>query len=360
MSKHHSGQRIVDRNLQWRRGEGLWLPARYGRHLRWPTPQESSIGDSSSLQGDLFIQDRGGTGLIVPVGLERARSRFPGTAKVRDHERTIAKRQLVTLTCALALSVGLSVQQYGNISYNPPPLATNTGQPGFEIDVPAKIESASFDISGVATTVNMKLADWTTDSPVAIASPAGETMAGRILQIRGLTQGEVVADWKPTTDTGESLDGEYASVSLLPQRPVTLDELSVTLQSGKTSESGEFEFFRNARVDVVGSQGVPASSEGSVAVDTSQRSIDRFSSGGVSRPGESEGSVTTYSVSVEQVPGANFNSIPVPAVAVDLIDVDRSRSRDPLLLLLGALIGFAGGVLIEVLLTGAHVLTRQR
>lgn len=231
---------------------------------------------------------------------------------------------------------------------NPPPARANADRPAYEVSVPATVRAMTFEVRGDATTIDLDLSSWEGEQDVVIASPTGEIV--RVLRVGGwLSTGQEV-DW--TANTSE--EGSSAVIDF--KDDLELKELSITLRNGRVTASGQYRFLRTTRIDVVGREIEPATAEGIVTVDTGGFAVERFVTDASSRSGTSQGATAQYQLSGPRVVGANADALPVPAVSIDLLDVEAARARDPLLVGLGAVLGIAGGVLIEILLIAAYLL----
>lgn len=240
------------------------------------------------------------------------------------------------------------------ISYEPPPDRENSDRPSFEVTVPAAVEAMNFDINGKSTTIRLSLAQWSPGATLGISSPIGEDI--QILELRAESNsGNSIQTDAWEIVAGDPVAGNGSYLQLRPSIATPPSQVTLTLSNGETTDSGYYHFVRTSRLDVVGTSGTPDAANGVVSVETGPYSVERFFTGGVSRPGDSEGSITRYEVASKQVLGANSSAIPVPAVSIDLVDVEKNRSRNSNLLVLGAVLGVAGGTFIEILLTTAHL-----
>jgi hypothetical protein len=57
------------------------------------------------------------------------------------------------------------------------------------------------------------------------------------------------------------------------------------------------------------------------------------------------------------VVGSHRDALSVPTVSIDMVDVQQQRGRDAVLLVLGAILGALGALVIEIGLTAAHLIT---
>ncbi|WP_422733343.1 hypothetical protein ACN26Y_21100 [Micromonospora sp. WMMD558] len=252
---------------------------------------------------------------------------------------------------------------YGRVAYRSAPIQENSGSPTYVADVPAKIESLSFDVAIgdtiTTTTITLTLADWSPGEPLTLSSPTGDKVDVVRLNARADDGRSIGSDgWRHVGTPGLG-ERDESYLVLVPQTLPAPSQVSVSLRNGSLSHSSQYRFVRTARIDVAGERGSAASAGGTVSVHTGAYKVDRFETDGVSRPGESEGSITRYSLTSSRVPGANEDRLPVPAVSIDLVDVERERTREPDLLVLGAVLGMAGALVIEILLTTAYLSTSR-
>jgi len=210
-----------------------------------------------------------------------------------------------------------------------------------------------FEIRDASTTIRLSLSNWTPGATLNIRSLAGDEI--RILELQAESTSGVsimTADWENVTNP-RTLDN--SSMQLQPTILSPLAHITLTLGTGKTTESSYHRFVRTSRIDVIGTGGTAEAAEGVVSVEAGAYTIERFVTEGVSRPGDSEGSTTKYTLKSSRILGANWSILPVPAISIDLANVEKNRSRNSNLLILGAALGVAGGTLIEILLTAAHL-----
>ncbi|MFY1689117.1 hypothetical protein [Plantactinospora sp. WMMB782] len=286
--------------------------------------------------------------------------RLPGPAAVRklrdvdDQDRPVAKRQMVALVVLLVLAGTASAFGYNRISYQAPPLRDNADSPAYELTLGATIDSMKFEINDLFTTIQFAVSGWGGESSVALRSNDGDK--AEILEAKAqAANGESIqaSGWRTVTS-------EDGYLELVPQMNSPPSSITLTLSNGSLTRSGQYQFLRTKRIDINGSDGSTETAEGLVLVNSGSYTVERLATGGVSRPGETEGTTTRYAVNTTQIRGTWDSVLPVPAVSIDMVDVERQRGRDPLLLALGAGLGFAGGLLIEIVLTAAHLITSRR
>lgn len=312
--------------------------------------QEDDISASPS------VLPNGGSPTLAPAATVRVRPprhQLPGPAaarRVRDRGWFLARRQLVVLLVALVPLVVISLVSYDKVVYRPPTRETNSGSPRFVVEVPARVTSMTFRLTGTSTRISLTLTGWRSrDVPLSIrAERPGQQV--QLLELDGTTALGAETTWARTSNTPSQLE-------LLPGGSDDVTGLTVALENGSDSEANQYRYIRTGRVDVVSRSGqLPAQATGELEVDTGSYSIDRLLTEARSEPGVSQGSLTKYSLSTTDLSGVWTDHLPVPAVAVDLVNVQQQRGSDVALLLVGALLGVLGGLLIEIFLTAAHLL----
>ncbi|WP_433651565.1 hypothetical protein ACQP2C_02910 [Micromonospora zamorensis] len=338
-----------DRYPNWRQDKsGIWLP----RGADW-----SARGAKQHASGDL---GDGSKGDIAPQ--ESSNRLLPGLAAIRrvqrerGRDRIIATRQLVGLALLLILVAAFIFLNYNKIAYRPPHLRTNGNSAAYRVQVPAKIEDLSFVIGMDHTEVTIRVSAWE-GKELAIMSQMGSQVP--LLNVNAqLVNGEEIRSdgW---TKSPISDEGNEGRVALVLRGATPPSKISFTLDNEAPPDSGQYRFVRTGRIEVQGGGDSTKSAEGVVEVQTDTYTVDRFESEGISRPGESEGSKTRFSVTSAEIFGASSGRLPIPAVSIDLLNVEKERARDPELLVLGAALGMAGALVIEFMLTGTH-LTRSR
>ncbi|MEU8419336.1 hypothetical protein AB0C15_00475 [Micromonospora sp. NPDC048835] len=320
-------------------------------------PNAAPAGASENA-GDGASGNASGPG--VPGSSGQQVGRLPGPAAVRklrdvdDQDRAVAKRQMVALMVLLVLAGSASAFGYSRISYQAPPLRDNADSPAYELTVGARIHSMRFEINNLVTTIQFAISGWGSESKVALSSNDGDN--AEILEAKAqAVNGESIeaSGWRAVTS-------EDGYLELVPQMNSPPSSITLTLRNGSLTRSGQYQFLRTKRIDISGADGSTETADGLVLVNSGSYTVERLATGGVSRPGETEGATTRYAVNVAQIRGSWNSVLPVPAVSIDMVDVERQRGRDPLLLALGAGLGFAGGLLIEIVLTAAHLVTSRR
>lgn len=349
----------------WRQEpNGLWLPGHADNpHATAELDDGEPVRDADDATPTEVLQEHGSDGrssrghddecLTPPL--------LPGPAAARksrsshEYDRNVSGRQFLSLVLLMMVAVPTSLIGYRRITYEPPPRYSNADRPAYEILIPADVSFMSFKVDGTFTRVQVRLSDWIPQQAVTISSTMGEEV--ELLEIAArASDGQTVGDW--TTSPRDMADP--TSIRLVSPSRVEPSEISLSIRNGRSSSSGQFEFLRTRRVDVLGMNGVADNAEGVVELDTGAYQVDRFVTEGVSRLEESEGSVTRYSVRSRSVLGANVDALPVPSVSVDLVSFDEARTRDFDFLMMGAVLGVLGGLFIELILTGAHVISRKR
>ncbi|MCP3785293.1 hypothetical protein NLX85_18170 [Micromonospora sp. A3M-1-15] len=296
----------------------------------------------------------------VPGSSGQLVDRLPGPAAVRklrdvdNQDRAIATWQMVALVVLLVLAGSASWFGYGRIRYHAPPLRDNAESAAYELSVPARIDSMRFEIKDLFTTIQFAVSGWDGERGVTLSSHDGDR--AELLQAKAqAVNGESIeaSGWRAVT----SGDGY---LELVPQMGSPPSSITLTLRNGSLTRSGQYQFLRTKRIDIDGADGSAETAAGLVLVNSGSYIVERLATGGVSRPGETEGTTSRYAVTVTEVFGSHRSVLPVPAVSIDMVDVELQRGRDPLLLALGAGLGFAGGVLIEIVLTAAHLIRSRR
>jgi hypothetical protein len=294
----------------------------------------------------------------VPVGEEQPPQRapeLPGPAAARrmqahdGQERVIAKRQMAILFVLLILTVVGTAWGWDRIKYEAPPLVANADSPQYRLSVPGKVASMRFDVTDVFTTVELGVSEWPNGEAMTVSSESGDI---ELLKLNATSRsGESIGAGGWTTDTDER--GTF--LQLVPRLATPPTKVSIVLRNGRLTQSGQFQFLRTRRVDVEAADGLPGSASGVVTVNTGSYSVERLATGGKSQPGETESTTTRYSVSTSRVLGSHRDALPVPSVSIDMVDVQQQRGRDALLLVLGAVLGALGALIIEMGLTAAHL-----
>jgi hypothetical protein len=297
----------------------------------------------------------GGEAISPPAGTGR---RLPGPASSRrvvDRDALIARRQLVVLCIALLLSVPLAVVGYRQVAYRAPvPDRNAEAAPQYTIQLRVPIDSVNFKVNGTSTSITCTMRGWrTAGAELAISSDSPDRPL-RLLQLDGQNDAGTPVTW-------QTVDSSSSSIQLRAQGAGDLTTLTVALENGTDVEANQYRYLRTGRVDVVsGVDQLPSEATGTLDVETGAYTIDRLATAAISQPGASQGTIARYNLKVENTTGIWTDSVPVPGVSVDLVNVERQRAADARLLLIGAVLGVLGGLVIETILTAAHVMSSPR
>lgn len=305
---------------------------------------------------------------------------LPGPAAVRreragpDRLRRVARRQLVGLTVLFALTAWWGTLGYQGIRFRGTPPVLPAVEAEYHVDVNSTIRSMTYDVSGTVTEIVLGFdptAGPDPQNPVPRPDPPVATID---VGARGDHEVEIVGVSGTPVDSATGSPAWRSEVRstvrsvgpnwiyLVPTTEDPVSEIRLLLRSGTVTTTAGYRFLRTAAVTVTGRYGSVATADGTVTVDTGPYTVERFVAAGVSSPGESTGSRTQYVV--RALPAKEREGLDppafleVPAVSVDLVDVEQRRSLEPRLLMLGAVLGIAGGLLIEIVLTAAHLSVR--
>jgi hypothetical protein len=269
-------------------------------------------------------------------------------------ERVIARRQMFFLVFLLIAAAAGTWWGWGQIRYEVPPLVANADSPKYRLSVPGKVDSMRFDVTDVFTSVELGVSNWPDGEAFTVSSETGDIELLKVNASNGSGESIGTSGWVTTKDERDSF------LELIPRLAAPPTKISIVLKNGRVTRSGQYQFLRTQRVDVEGAEGLPGSADGVVTVNSGSYSVERLATGGTSRPGETESTTTRYSVSTSRVLGSHRDALPVPAVSIDMVDVQRHRGRDTVLLVLGAALGALGALVIEIGLTAAHLVTSPR
>lgn len=339
-----------------------------------PPPEDRPLPDEKPAEPEPRRKQEPGSGreALAPRDPDKPEPRPaepppPGNRSDPPGRNRTRLRHILILAVALLIVSAGSALAYFRLFPEPRPSTLNGGNAIAQISFPVDVYELGFVVHVDTTTISVSF----TPTPITSEPITITYLTGDRPQLTAIDTG-VIRDGNPRPDAWTLVAVSDTAVQLRPKLiSEEISTIELTFTGNQVIDIAERRHIRTAAWTVeapeiryselrmspsgVGAQPQP----GQLEIQTSGYNVEKVESTGRIGNQTLLGNFTSYSVSPD------LNLIPVqstatiPATNLDMVDLQKVRDREANSLMIGALLGVAGALLVEVLLASIAILERH-